>query len=237
MERIEKLCDSLWQLVFPSYWLMLYHWYLLSSTCTIICLIAKVALDAHFIQFYKYRATEEHCTIWWLHTLFDFGSKACSTKFKKFTTVGIFKYVCYAKIFDLNFNLNQLESSEEMKGFLDEVNRKNDRIVAISLKYSPLGSAIYLAAIGISNVLYCLLKYGYVSADHLFYPARFSYVFKLSSFVMKMLKLYCEFARFKIAMGSEHHCRLDWNVNLCNAQLCRIYFLEHSVHGFVRFNL
>ena len=73
------------------------------------------------------------------------------------------------------------ESSEEMKGFLEEVNRKNERINMMSLKYFPIGIAIYFIVVGCSNVIYCFLRYGYVSTDHLFYPAKFSYVSKFKN--------------------------------------------------------
>lgn len=63
-----------------------------------------------------------------------------------------------------------------MKTCLDEVNRKNESINEVAFKYSPFGFIIYLTVVGILNVIYCFLKYGYVSTDHLYYPAKYVYV-------------------------------------------------------------
>lgn len=68
------------------------------------------------------------------------------------------------------------ESSEEMKGYLDEINRKDERISGLSLKYPPIGIPIYIAAMVFINIIYCFVKYGYVSTDHLYYPGKYAYV-------------------------------------------------------------
>lgn len=88
-----------------------------------------------------------------------------------------------------------------MKGFLDEVNRKNELQTEITLRYSPIGFAIYLAVVGILNVVYCLLKYGYVSTDHLYYPAKYVYVSKFN------IKLYNFFYKNEYVVI----LRLPWN--------------------------
>lgn len=65
-----------------------------------------------------------------------------------------------------------------MKGFWNEVNGKNERITELSLKYLPIGFSIYSTSSSILNVIFCFVKYGYVSTDHLYYTANYVYVSK-----------------------------------------------------------
>ena len=87
-----------------------------------------------------------------------------------------------------------------MKGFLDEVNRMNGSITEFSLKYSPIIFPVYIAMIALVNVVYCFLKYGYISSDHLYYPARYVYVHRN---VVILYKIYNN--------GSVFISSLPWN--------------------------
>ena len=87
-----------------------------------------------------------------------------------------------------------------MKGFLGEINRKNERINELGLKYFPIGCSMYSTLIGILSVVYCYLKYGYVRTDHLYYPAKFVYV---SRWTLKRLT--------GVIMKVFFFSRLPWN--------------------------
>lgn len=69
-----------------------------------------------------------------------------------------------------------------MKGFFDEVNRYNEQNTKIIIKYSPFIFPAYITVIAFVNVVYCFLKHGCVSTNHLYYPARYVYVHR--SFVI-----------------------------------------------------
>lgn len=73
-----------------------------------------------------------------------------------------------------------------MKDFLDGLNRKNESMTEIFLKYSPFTFSVYMAVIALVNVVYCFLKYGYISSDHLYYPATFTYVHRNVDFIQNI---------------------------------------------------
>lgn len=76
-----------------------------------------------------------------------------------------------------------------MKGYLNEINQKNETNNKIVLKYSVLGGPIYITLFAVLNVIYCYLKFGNVSTDHLYYPGKLVYVLNLDYFKVSQLLL------------------------------------------------
>lgn len=63
-----------------------------------------------------------------------------------------------------------------MKGYLEKVNEKSERLSEYCIKYSVLGFTTYLVITAALNVLYCYLKNGCLSTNCLYYPGKYTYV-------------------------------------------------------------
>lgn len=73
---------------------------------------------------------------------------------------------------------------------MKKVNNKNIMIFSYGLKFSVAGFPCYLTIVAITNIIYCLMKYGYVDTNSLYYPARYVYVKTLFPHIQNILRRY-----------------------------------------------
>lgn len=73
-----------------------------------------------------------------------------------------------------NFEFNFLLDKEtDLNQLLTKVDRNIDLYVGISLKFVIPGFIIAFFILGLANVVYCLITFGFVNVEHLFLPYKF----------------------------------------------------------------